>query len=329
MLPDAKTYLSQEQLTELRTIHATRSLGSVAWTWGWIVGCFALYVYEPSLLTFAVAWVIMSGRHLGLAILMHEGAHGLLLRNKPWNDRIGQWLTAYPTMTDMLLYRRAHFQHHRHTWSKEDPDRHLAEALPVTPASFRRKMIRDLSGQTALKRYRILTRFAAGLNPRKSGLEGKSLWTVLRTFASSQRGFLITNAILLGALTLAGRPDAYLLIWWLPALTGYSVVLRIRSIAEHSCVTDRTDPLRQTRTTLAPAWLRFLIAPHNVNYHLEHHLFMTVPHSNLQKAHRWLREAGALEGAEIAPSYRHVLKLAMSGQRRPALESDVQQAATT
>lgn len=314
MLADSKTYLSMEQVAELRRIDPLHSLGSVLWTWAWIVACFALYIHNPSVLTVAIAWVIMSGRHLALAILMHEGAHGLLLRNKPWNDRIGQWLTAYPTMTDMLLYRRAHFQHHRHTWTDQDPDRHLAEALPVTPTSFRRKMVRDLSGQTALTRYRILSRYAAGLDPRKKGLEGKSLWSVLRAFASSQRGFLVTNAILLGALTLTGHPETYLLIWWLPALTGYSVVLRIRSIAEHACVADTTDPLRQTRTTLAPGWLRFLIAPHNVNYHLEHHLFMTVPHSNLQKAHRWLREAGVLQNAEVAPGYRHVLTLAMGGR---------------
>jgi fatty acid desaturase len=314
MLADSKTYLSSEQLTELRRINPLRSLGSVLWTWAWIVGCFALYIHNPSVLTFVAAWLIMSGRHLALAILMHEGAHGLLLRNKTWNDGIGQWLTAYPTMTDMLLYRRAHFQHHRHTWTERDPDRHLAEALPVTPTSFGRKMIRDLSGQTAFKRYRILTRYGSGLDPRKKGLEGKSLWTVLRTFASRQRGFLITNAILFSALTLTGHPETYLLIWWLPALTGYSVVLRIRSIAEHACVSDASDPLRQTRTTLAPAWLRFLIAPHNVNYHLEHHLFMTVPHSNLQKAHRWLREAGVLQHAEVAPGYRHVLKLAMGAR---------------
>ena len=76
----------------------------------------------------------MSGRHLALAILMHEAAHGLLLRNKPWNDRIGQWLTAYPTMADTLLYRRAHFQHHKHTWTEQDPDLGLATALPVSRA---------------------------------------------------------------------------------------------------------------------------------------------------------------------------------------------------
>ena len=36
-----------------------------------------------------------------------------------------------------------------------------------------------------------------------------------------------------------------------------------------------------------------------MNDHLEHHLFMTVPHYNLPKAHRMLREAGVLERAEV------------------------------
>ena len=228
MLADASEYLEKEQLTELRRVDAVRSLGSVAGTWGWIFACFALYVVYPSVLSVALAWLVMSGRHLALAILMHEGAHGLLLRNKVWNDRIGQWLTAYPTMTDMLLYRRAHFQHHRHTWTEQDPDVGLATALPVSPASFRRKIIRDLTGQTAYKRHRVYIRYAAGLSVHGKGLEGKSLWQAARAFASSQRGFLLTNAVILGGLTLAGRPEAYLLIWWLPAWTGYSVVLRLR-----------------------------------------------------------------------------------------------------
>ena len=314
MLADSNLYLSKEQLAELRRIRPLHSLGAVLWTWAWIFGCFALFATHPGVITFLITWVIMSSRHLALAILMHEAAHGLLLRNKTWNDRIGQWLTAYPSMADMLLYRRSHFHHHRHTWTEQDPDRSLAEALPVSRASFRRKMLRDLTGQTGLKRYRVFVRFAAGLDPRKRGLEGKPWTSVLWTFARSQRGVLITNAALFGGLCLAGSPETYFLVWWLPLLTGYSVVLRIRSIAEHSCVVDKAHPLLNTRTTLAPAWLRFLLAPHNVNYHLEHHLFMTVPHSNLAKAHRWLREAGVLAHAEVAPSYRHVLRLATSRQ---------------
>jgi fatty acid desaturase len=317
MLVEPTDYLSREQLEDLRKISPLRSLGSVAGTWAWIFACFGLYAVYPSPISVAVGWLVMSGRHLGLAILMHEAAHGLLLRDKRWNDRLGQWLTAYPMMADTLLYRKAHFQHHKHTWTERDPDLGLATALPVSPASFRRKMMRDLTGQTAYQRHRVIVRYAAGLTPHGKGLEGKSLLQAARAFASNQRGFLCTNAVLLLGLTLAGIPEAYLLLWWLPALSGYSVVLRIRSIAEHACVSDPRDPLRQTRTTLAPGWLRFLLAPHHVNYHLEHHLFMTVPHYNLPAAHRMLAQAGVLERAEVAPNYLEVLRRALSGPDRP------------
>ena len=246
MLVEPTTYLSREQLERLRRIRPLRSLAAVAGTWGWIGACFALYAAHPSVITVAVAWVVMSGRHLALAILMHEAAHGLLLRNKRWNDLIGQWLTAYPTMADTLLYRRAHFEHHKHTWTERDPDLALATALPVSKASFRRKMVRDLTGQTAYQRHRIIARYAAGLSPRGKGLEGKSVFAVARAFASNQRGFLLTNAVLLAALTFAGIPEAYLLIWWLPSWTGYSVVLRLRSIAEHERV-DQQKPALRTR----------------------------------------------------------------------------------
>ena len=49
---------------------------------------------------------------------------------------------------------------------------------------------------------------------------------------------------------------------------------------------DPADDLRNTRTTLARWWERLLIAPNRVNYHLEHHLLMTVPHYNLPRMHR-------------------------------------------
>ncbi|MDD9932873.1 MAG: fatty acid desaturase, partial [Myxococcales bacterium] len=224
MLVDPNRYFDKDQLTALRRISPLRGLGSVLWTWAWIVACFAAYAIYPSVWTVLGAWLVMSGRHLALAILMHEASHGLIVRSKRANDWVGQWLTAYPAMTDMLLYRATHFVHHRETWTQKDPDLSLAAALPVSRRSFRRKMVRDLTGQTAYKRHRVLARYAAGLSVSGKGLEGKSPWRVLGAFVRNQRGFLITNGLMLGGLTAVGIPEAYLLVWWLPWVTGYSVV---------------------------------------------------------------------------------------------------------
>jgi fatty acid desaturase len=304
------SYLTREQLRELSRLSAWRGLGSVAWTWAWIVGALALYCYEPGVWTLAAGFVIVSGRHLALAILMHEAAHFLLLRNKRYNDILGSWLTAYPIMLSLYAYRSVHLQHHKATWTKADPDLGLARPFPVTCRSMLRKVLRDLSGRTGLQRYRLIARLSAGLSPRGKGLGGVPLRRAIFGFVAVQKGFLVTNGLLLAGVTVAGHPEAFLLLWWLPALTGYSLVLRLRSIAEHAVVSDPDDELRQTRTTLAPFWLRFLIAPHHVNYHLEHHLFMFVPHYRLPRAHRWLADTGVLERAEIAKSYWEVLRKA-------------------
>jgi fatty acid desaturase len=51
-----------------------------------------------------------------------------------------------------------------------------------------------------------------------------------------------------------------------------------------------------------------------VNYHLEHHLLMTVPHYHLPRMHALLRGRGVLEAALIAEGgYREVLRRAASG----------------
>lgn len=53
--------------------------------------------------------------------------------------------------------------------------------------------------------------------------------------------------------------------------------------------------------SVAPAWLEWLVFPHYVNYHVEHHVYASVPHYNLPELHREMAEGGMLEGAEVVP----------------------------
>ena len=285
--------LDRDTLRALKKVSAARGLASVAWTWGWIIGCFAAYAMVPHPLVVALGVVVVSGRQLALSVLMHEGAHWLLAARRRLNDGISDWLCAYPLLLDTEAYREVHLQHHKHTGTERDPDLGLAAPFPVSPASFRRKVIRDLTGLTGVKRYAFLL----------------SVWSWR---ARPFWGFVITNGAMAAALWAAGIWEAYLLLWLLPSLTGYSLVLRLRSIAEHAAVSDPSHPLRQTRTTLASPLVRFFVAPHSVGYHLEHHLYMYVPHYRLRRLHRLLSGSGALEGAEIARGYRSVWRSAMT-----------------
>ncbi len=296
--------LTLEEIADLRRLRDWRSWSSIVVNWALVAAAMALVAWAPNPLTVVVALVVIGGRQLGFAVLMHEAAHHTLFANRRVNDWAANWLCAYPIWSDLRPYRPYHMQHHMKTWTPEDPDLALATPFPITRESLRRKVWRDLSGRTGVKRARATFRRDVG----------RSAGRVKRNFDAgleALHGVLITNAILLAILFLAGHPALYLL--WIGAwLTTYSLAMRIRSIAEHAMPGDPTDDLRNTRTTLVSWWERIVLAPNFVNYHLEHHLLTAVPHYNLARMHRLLRAKGVLEQANVVRGYRAVLSLAAS-----------------
>jgi len=291
--------LGREDIRELLVMNDLRSWASVVVDWGIIFAAMAWVAVWPHPVSILVSLFLIGARQLGLAVLMHEASHRSLFSNRRVNDFVGQWLAAYPIWTDAMPYRAYHLQHHAKTGSAEDPDIGLTTPFPITKSSLRRKIWRDLSGQTGLKFARASYRrsFARFHTP-----DGRR----------STIGFLVTNAVLLGALSLLGHPALYLL-WAGAFLTTNTLVTRIRAIAEHALTPDPSDPLGNTRTTLARSWERLFLCPNRVNYHLEHHLLMTVPHYNLPRMHELLAERGLLENACVERGgYLQILQRAAS-----------------
>jgi fatty acid desaturase len=291
--------LAREEVEALLALDDRRSWLSLAVDWGLVAASFALVAAWPNPLTVGIALVVIGARQLGLAVLMHEASHRTLFRSRRLNDWAGSWLCAYPIWSDLHAYRGYHLRHHAKTGTAEDPDLGLVKPFPVTRASLRRKIWRDLSGRTGLK----FARAAFARTFRR--------WRQDPAARRAARGVLVTNALLLGLLALAGHAELWLL-WAGAWLTTNTLVTRIRSIAEHALTPDAADPLRNTRTTLARGWERLLLAPNRVNYHLEHHLLMTVPHYRLPRMHALLRERGVLERACVERGYWGVLLRAAS-----------------
>lgn len=274
--------------------------------WGLILGSMAVFAAWPNPLTFLAAVMVVGGRQLGLAILMHDAAHGLLFRTRRWNEFAGQWLCAWPVLTDLGLYRPYHLKHHRFTQQDDDPDLVLSAPFPISPASLKRKVLRDILGETAYRRR--LEQFA--MTWGGAGLPWAERWARLK--AGGLVGAAGTNAALLAGLAAAGYWWLYPVLWLLPLATWYQLISRIRNIAEHAVVPDNDDPLRNTRTTLADPLTRLLLAPYWVNYHLEHHLLLSVPCYRLPLAHRMLLTKGLGPRMEIRRNYAEVLRLAAS-----------------
>jgi fatty acid desaturase len=292
-----RSALSREEITHLLAMNDWRSWGSVAVNWGLVFASFVGVALWPNPLTVVAALFVIGARQLGCAVLMHEAAHRSLFSDRRVNDFVGQWLCAYPIWSDLHAYRGYHLQHHAHTGTARDPDLGLIAPFPITRSSLGRKVWRDLSGQTGRKFARAAFRRTFG-SMRSPAARRAAL------------GMATTNGALLAGLALVGHAELYLL-WAGAWLTTHTLVTRIRSIAEHALTPDADDPLGNTRTTRARWWERLLIAPNRVNYHLEHHLLMTVPHYRLPEMHRLLAARGVLARACVETGgYAGVLRRA-------------------
>ncbi|MEE2850068.1 MAG: fatty acid desaturase family protein [Pseudomonadota bacterium] len=283
-----------------------------AWVGPLLVGhCWAviaLAVFAGVLIPWLIPLCIMvvGTRQLGLAILMHEAAHGGLSRSNRLNDFLGHWLCAVPIGASLKAYRPYHLTHHRFAQQAEDPDLMLSAPFPVSPTSLRRKLIRDLTGQTFFKQ-RVLLPLAQARSsgPRDDGAHDYEAIVTGRSVLP----FLAFNVVLLAAFIAAGVWWAFFVLWLLPMATWFPMVTRLRNIAEHACVEgSSTNPFRAARTTKASLWERAFIAPYWVNFHAEHHLFMHVPCWKLPRLHRAIHAKPRAEAMEVAPGYASVLK---------------------
>jgi fatty acid desaturase len=295
---------SGEEVQRLKRLSPWRGTWLIVHCWGVIVGTWVVVGLWTNPVTVLLGILIIGTRQLGLGILSHDGAHLSLYRNKALNDWVCEWILSRVMLGGSIdAYRRYHLKHHRFTQQAEDPDLGLSAPFPISRASLWRKVARDLTGRTGLKQYGALIRGAFAADERHRGFAARA-----RKGLSRLGPNLLINLAFLGAFTLAGVWYLYFLLWWVPALTWHKLVSRIRNIGEHAGVPDDNDGLRNTRTTLANLLERAFLAPYFVNYHLEHHLFVSCPCYRLRQAHRILLAKGYGPRMELQPGYLAMLR---------------------
>jgi|TARA_B110000196_G_scaffold134074_1_gene116215 fatty acid desaturase len=93
-------------------------------------------------------------------------------------------------------------------------------------------------------------------------------------------------------------------------MTSHMLVTRIRQIAEHAAVPDQfnIDVRFNTRTIYISPLERLLIAPHQISFHLEHHLMASVPIYNLRRLHELLLNKGFYKGVTFSRGYLNLLR---------------------
>lgn len=293
-----KNYLSSGEVT-----HFTGKSDLQGWrllinNWLAIIGIFVVVAMYTNPITIALALPLLGGRQLGLSILMHDCGHRSLFRSAKLNDVLGQWLCAFPVMNDLPSYARGHLRHHKLAGTAEDPDLPNYQAYPVSKASFKRKIIRDLSGQTGVKLLAFIFKGSA-----------TALSNEKREGSKPLLGQITVQLVMLGVLWVFGVAWLYLL-WVAAYLTAFMLFIRLRQVAEHAAVPNLydLDPRNNTRTVEPRWWERAFLAPNMVNYHMEHHFMASVPCYRLKELHNTLRGKGALTEVPQFNGYSAVMR---------------------
>jgi fatty acid desaturase len=257
--------------------------------------------FWPNPFLILISIIIIGTRQHALFVIAHDAAHYLLYENRRLNDLVGRACATVQGLS-MCTYRVIHRMHHNNLYGKLDPDTALHGGYPRGRSYLIKKLLKDLTGLTAWKTYAYFLGGAPALNTQTNvalrPLDDTS--RKLKDEARSDRNTVIVfHVAVLILFAASGYLVQYLVLWILPLATIVQAILRLRAIAEHGATTDFSSPLTAARTNLAPAWLEWLIFPHHVNYHIEHHLYASVPHYNLPELHREMASRGVLEGAEV------------------------------
>lgn len=293
--------------------------------WAIAIAAGAIAIRVDQVPVYILAGFVIGSRIQCLAVMMHDACHGMLFSNRRVNDLIGDLFVAYPLGFSIHLYRANHMHHHRYTNTMQDRDyrvqqRDSDQRFPKSPAGMAWLLVRSVTGinfYRMARDSRVWAPFANFHNPGKFGYN----------YPLGLRVRYVVWAVLFYGLILASPWRWQILgLLLIPQFIWANVFNRIRAIAEHNGVADERE-LNGTRTIIPTRLDRFLIAPLNVSYHLEHHLFPSVPWNNLRRLHVHLMSDPAYAAqAHVTQSYWGVIRELMPPPRSASGTTPVAQA---
>jgi fatty acid desaturase len=217
---------------------------------------------------------------------MHDGTHYRLLSSRRLNDVVCDLFCALPIGMATSRYRYEHLLHHRFLNTDNDPywvdfQRDDAWHWPKTPWRALGVFLKDVTGLHSLRWLPVQYRWSPWINhfstqstpPPLTGIERTTLY-----------GFFV---VVIFAVMLTGTWLELLLLWLLPLSTLAPALVRLRTICEHLAIPNRNE-LDASRHTDGTLFEHLTVAPFNINYHVDHHLFPGVPYYNLPKLHALL-----------------------------------------
>jgi fatty acid desaturase len=302
-------FISNKDLKTLSKTNLWKSLGQILFEYILVALFITIGIYFSNFFVTLLMMMLIAARQHALGVIAHDASHYRFTKNKKLNDFISNIFVTFPTLTSLSNYRYIHMMHHTDTNTENDPD-YMTKIgnpeyhFPQTKTVFLKNIGKHLFGihfiykfmdkkMTLKEKFRYL---------KKGFVPFRKLDNVdIKEIKKDKIHMMIFNIILISFLIYQGWFHFYLIYWVLPVVLYLACYLRIRGIVEHMGVEKKEI---EASRTLYPKWweVLFLGFSWNSTYHLDHHMYPSVPSYNLRKLHSLLLQNPEYkEKAQITP----------------------------
>lgn len=298
---DRPDRLPPHLVRELSRVNPALALGHILYEWCLIFGAAWLNESLSSPLVYVLVIMFIGARMHALGFLLHDASHTRLLPSKRWNDLLADFFLAFPLFITLRGYRKTHLAHHRHVNTDKDPDWVAKKTpdwiFPKAPLQMMRFLLKPWS--TAKSELH----WAGG---------GRSSHPPALIAAR-----LLFYGLVALLLTVLGLWREFGMYWLVPMFLWWPIAMRICSMSEHFGLSY--DSVYTQSRTVIPTFLdSVFISPKNAGYHLDHHLYPSVPFYRLPRLHRALMELPDYrKTAHVTRGYLGVLRECMKGREEP------------
>lgn len=286
------------RIKELSVLSRSRTIFHLALEWSIIFTTIFVSHRLHNPLIYIAAIIIIGSRQHALLLMMHEATHWRLFDDKRMNDWACETLATWPTLVSLRAFRHSHLAHHRYLNLPEDVD--LRKKLEDPDWHFplpRKRLLWTLAKQFTGLGFWYVVKVAryVNANPEASGQTRRYRRARLTYYA-----VMLTLIIYFHVFTL------FLAYWIVPLTTSLIAFNRMRVLSEHPPVERATayGAICSYRLSLLE---RFLFAPKNCYYHIEHHSYPSVPFFNLPRLHRELKANPEYQAALCPTTYWELL----------------------
>jgi fatty acid desaturase len=294
--------LAKSELDRLRTFRLLPNLLKIPLFLGLMVAISFAAWNTQQILLLCVMYLALGYLWMGMVTFMHDATHNMLFR-RPNANWIFGILCMLPIFATFVAFREDHIEHHRHNRTPRDPD-----AFTMGQRRFGDFVLfyayALIGGVLSFLHFNFIypfTRF------------GPRLWAV-QLFEMALKA--VTYWWVLDLAARHGVLDKALQVWLWPVLV-LSLLNSMRFIAEHYGTPWNVGQMAGTRTVTSNPVHSFFW--NNINWHIGHHVYPSVPWYNLQELHRVLEPQIAASGAVVDRSYLAVYWQAL--RRGPETEA--------